>query len=322
MFCTNSTKLVLPVAAITIALAAAPTATASNETPYAALDETATSPPTAPPAVPRRKFFPYIPKSPFSPLRSSTNTSSGEPPPSTQPLTAPSITTSEPVKQPASSNQGIQDSVNNPADTQTLERITQTESNSNTTAAPLKSILPLSTSPSVPAASDQQTYSVRLPLSTPGSILPKIYSPAPSAPPSSTFLPSAKQTQSTEYKPPVAWRATAEAIRNQPAGSGLIITTLSADFRTVYNSILQEAQISGWSVISDSVPAGHILLKIPRQGDQDDAAALLILVVSPLDAGSTEIRIKTQTKRPSAYAPSVNDFVQRLQLKASGNKLL
>ncbi|MBX3138892.1 hypothetical protein KF707_21880 [Candidatus Obscuribacterales bacterium] len=186
----------------------------------------------------------------------------------------------------------------------------------------MNSILPLSTSPSSPAASDQQTYSVRLPLATPGSILPKIYSPAPSAPPSSTFLPSAKQTQTSEYKPPVAWRATAEAIRNQPAGSGLIIATLSADFRTVYNSILQETQISGWNVIADSVPAGHLLLKIPKQGDQDDAAAFLILVVSPLDAGSTEIRIKTQAKRPSVYAPSLNDFVQRLQLKATGNKLL
>jgi hypothetical protein len=191
------------------------------------------------------------------------------------------------------------------------------------TQASVDSILPVSTlNTSVPATPEEQTYSIRLPLSTPGSKLPKIHSPAPSSPPSNTFLPGAKRAQTVDYKPPVAWRSTAEAIRNQPATVSLLVATVNADYKTVYTSVLQEASISGWSLVSDSVQAGHMLMKVPKPGDQDDAAAWLILVASPVDNACTEVRIKIQAKRPATYAPTANDFLQRLQLKATGNKLL
>jgi hypothetical protein len=189
-------------------------------------------------------------------------------------------------------------------------------------AEALDSILPTATSPPSAVGTDQ-TYSIRLPLGTPGSILPKIHAPAPVSPPSNTFLPTARQSQSVDYKRPVAWRATAEGIRNQPAGSSLVVATLTADFKTIYSAVNQEVQTSGWSIVSDSVSAGHILIKIPKPGDSgDDAAAWLIMTASPIDAGTTEVRIKIQARRASGFAPAVNEFVQRLQLRATGNKLL
>lgn len=185
-------------------------------------------------------------------------------------------------------------------------------------------IIPTATGPipdSMPA--DQQIYSIRLPLGAAGSVIPKIHAPAPHTPPSNAFLPSPRTEPSVEYKRPVAWRATAEAIRNQPASSSLLISNLSTDFKGVYNTIVQEAQACGWNVVSDSIPAGHILVGIPRPGEPgDDAAGWLIMAASPIDAGSTELRIKIQAKRPSGLMPAINEFMQRLQLRATGNKLL
>ncbi len=239
-----------------------------------------------PPVVPHRRFLPFIPKSRFLPLGMQNST-----PQPRQPV--------EPI----------------PASVKVPEN--------QATYAGTDSALPISPSSStLPASPDEQTYSVRLPLATPGSVIPKIYTPPPAAPPTNTFLPSVKQVQATDYKRPVAWRATAEAARNQSAGSGLVIATVNADFKTIYNSVLQEAQTSGWNVVSDSVQAGHVLMKIPKQGDPDDAAAWLILVASPIDSSATEVRLKIQTKRPSTFTPQVNEFMQRLQLRATGNKLL
>jgi len=177
--------------------------------------------------------------------------------------------------------------------------------------------------PAIPPASTpgQPTYSIRLPLGVPGSIIPKLHTPAPASPPSSAFLPA---PASSEYSRPVAWRATAEGIRNLPAASNLLITTVAADFKATYNAIAQESQATGWNLTSLSLPAGHFLVRIPKNDSdsRDDAAAWLIMVASPIDSASTELRVKIQARRASTFSPAVNSFLQRCQMRASGNKLL
>lgn len=286
-------------------------------------DSSGTQPP--PPTVPRRRFLPFIPKSPFLPLQRSGNVAHQNFSKAAEPASATQQAS------PQAGNEQLNANTEMSLGQETMEVRQPGESVPATVTtqgnpAPFSrtnSLLPLSSeNGALPINPGEQTYSVRLPLATPGSVLPKIYSPAPAAPPANTFLPNTKQIQTTEYKRPVAWRATAEAVRNQPAGAGLIVKTVNADFKTIYNSALQEVQSSGWNVVSDSIPAGHMLFKIPKQGDPDDAAAWIILVASPIESGATEVRLKIQSKRPSVFTPQVSDFMQRLELRATGNKLL
>ena len=177
----------------------------------------------------------------------------------------------------------------------------------------------------VPSIPGQQTYSIRLPLGVAGSVLPRLESGKPSPPTSTSVMPRHSLSDSQDFNRPVAWRATAEAIRTQPAGSSLQIATIASDFKTAYSTIFREAPASGWSLASLSLPAGHFLIKIPKSNDRDDAddaAAWLVVLLSPVDSRSTEIRIKIQSRRTSTYAAPVSNFIKRCQMQAAGNELL
>lgn len=177
----------------------------------------------------------------------------------------------------------------------------------------------------VPPSASEQTYSIRLPLGVAGSVLPRLESGRPGQPPSSPVMPGSRSSASQDFSRPVAWRATAEAIRSQTAGPALQIATLASDFKTAYTIISQEAPAAGWNLTSFSLPAGHFLVRIPKSNESDnpdDAAAWLILLLSPLDAGTTEVRAKIQSRRPSVYAPAVSTFLRHCQLKATASQLL
>lgn len=170
----------------------------------------------------------------------------------------------------------------------------------------------------------QPTYSIRLPLATPGSVIPRIEAGTPASSPPHPYMPT---PQADEFKRPVAWRAIAEANRNQPPSTTLIVCTVKADFKTTYNMVFEEAQNTGWGITAFSQPAGHILLRLPPSTDfgsgRDDSAAWLVVTVSPLDSASAELRIKIQARRGAAsHAAAVNGFVQRCQMKATGTPLL
>lgn len=175
------------------------------------------------------------------------------------------------------------------------------------------------------ATAGQQTYSIRLPLGVAGSVLPKLESGKPSPPASASFIPRQNSIEGQDFNRPVAWRATAEAIRTQPAGPSLQVGTIGSDFKTTYNTIFRETSAAGWGLTSLSLPAGHFLIKIPKSNDRDeadDAAAWLVVLLSPVDSRSTEIRVKIQSRRPSTYASMVSNFIKRCQMQAAGNELL
>lgn len=171
----------------------------------------------------------------------------------------------------------------------------------------------------------QQTYSIRLPLGVAGSVLPRLESGKPSPPASASVMPRPNPSEAPDFNRPVAWRATAEAIRTQPASSSLQIATIASDFKTAYSTIFREAPATGWSLASLSLPAGHFLIKIPKANDRDesdDAATWLVVLLSPIDSRSTEIRIKIQSRRTSMYSAMVSNFIKRCQMQAAGNELL
>lgn len=180
--------------------------------------------------------------------------------------------------------------------------------------------------------SGQPTYSIRLPLGVAGSVLPRLDSGKPGLPPSGSVMPNQRgpynnniATASQDFNRPVAWRATAEAIRTQTAGPSLQIATIASDFKTAYTTMFREAPQAGWSVASLSLPAGHFLLRMPKPNESsasEDAAAWLVVLLSPIDSRSTEIRVKIQSRRPSVYAAAVSNFINHCQMKASGNELL
>ncbi|MDZ4833299.1 MAG: hypothetical protein SGJ27_05815 [Candidatus Melainabacteria bacterium] len=190
--------------------------------------------------------------------------------------------------------------------------------------------LPTASGATAPAAG-QPTYSIRVPLGVAGSVLPRLESSKPTSPLPGAFMPKqrvenrAGGADGQDFSRPVAWRATAEAIRNQAPSSSLQTATLAADFKTSYTTLFREAPIAGWGLTSLSLPAGHFLVKIPKSGESDssdDGAAWLIIVLSPIDSTSTEMRVKIQSRRPSTYAPAVSNFIKQCQMKATGNELL
>ncbi len=128
---------------------------------------------------------------------------------------------------------------------------------------------------------------------------------------------------------PLAWRATAEAIRQQPPNQAVQVTTFKSDFKSTYTNLLAEFESTGWSLSSLSLPAGHFLVRIPRASgttrngtSAEDAAAWLILAVTPLDTENTEVRVKIQSRHPSQFIAALNAVLQRCQLKSNGNQLL
>jgi hypothetical protein len=201
-----------------------------------------------------------------------------------------------------------------------VEPLEETESMPDSKAGFIPSGLSVDRSNS-PVNAGQPTYSIRLPLGVSGSTMPKLDIGKPLAPPSGAYMP---RSDNQDYNRPVGWRVTAEAIRTQPASSSLIVSTLGSDFKTSYAALFSEAPVSGWNLTSLSLPAGHFLLRIPKSeaDSSDDAAAWLVVLLSPIDAGSTEIRIKIQSRKPSSYLPAVSAFLKRCQMKASGNELL
>jgi hypothetical protein len=105
----------------------------------------------------------------------------------------------------------------------------------------------------------------------------------------------------------------------------LQIATIAADFKTTYSTLFREAPAAGWSLASLSLPAGHFLIRIPKSNDSDgsdDAATWLVVLLSPIDASSTEIRVKIQSRRSSTYAATVSNFIKRCQMMATTNELL
>lgn len=179
--------------------------------------------------------------------------------------------------------------------------------------------------PPIAPGAGQQTYSIRLPLGVAGSVLPKLESGKPALPASGSIMPRQNVSDAQDFNRPVAWRATAEAIRTQPAGPALQIATIGGDFKTTYSTIFREAPAAGWNLASLSLPAGHFLIRIPKSNASeiyDDAAAWLVVLLSPIDSNNTEIRVKIQTRRPSTYAAAVANFIKRCQMQATGNELL
>lgn len=171
-------------------------------------------------------------------------------------------------------------------------------------------------------------YSVRLPLSVSGSRLPTMSTGAPVQTPPHVFLPS---PASSEIVHPLSWRTTAEAIRNQAAGKSLIVCSFPADFQNTAQTLIREAEESGYRLGSMSLRAGHLLFKVPREsvaseGERKLAEATndtwLIVTLSPLETGSTEMRMKIQSRSPASVAPQINAFVQRAQNRAAGKNLL
>lgn len=184
---------------------------------------------------------------------------------------------------------------------------------------------PIASPPSTPAESTP-TYSIRLPQAVTGSMIPIIPTGRPHAHPGNPFMPSAPG-EGTDH--PLAWRATAEAIRQQPPNQAVQVTTFKSDFKSTYTNLLAEFESTGWSLSSLSLPAGHFLVRIPRASgttrngtSAEDAAAWLILAVTPLDTENTEVRVKIQSRHPSQFIAALNAVLQRCQLKSNGNQLL